>query len=180
MTMSDNASQPDAGTPVPAPDSPSDATESPEVPPVPGAGAESTETSAGAGEHPDDVKWRQRYRQAETQLIVEQARTADLGDRIAAMQRAEAERLVAVSLEDPSDLWRAGAELADLLNDAGELDLELVEAAAQATLEDHPHWRRTVPVKLGPPASVVTSDGRIPSGPTQPTWAELLGGKTGA
>lgn len=167
--MSDNMTP--ATEPAEAPET------GPEIPAEP-----SGEAAEGdhAGEHPDDVKWRQRYRQAETQLIVEQARTADLGDRIAAMQRAEVERLVAVHLEDPTDLWRDGAELADLLGDNGHVDPQLVEAAALSTIEGHPHWRRAVPVKFGPPASVVTSDGRIPSGPTQPTWAELLGGKTGA
>ena len=129
--------------------------------------------------NPDDVKWRARYRQAETLLTIEQARTADLAERISTMQRQEVERLAAVTLEDPTDLWRDGTALADLLGDDGHVDADKVADAAHQTVEAHQHWRRAKSV-VGAPASAVTSDGRIPSSTTTPTWAELLGGnKTG-
>ena len=124
------------------------------------------------GEHPDDVKWRQRYRQAETQLIVERARLSEIA-------RREAERLAAVHLEDPADLWRDGLDVADILGDDGLVDPQLVDSKAHSVIEQHPHWRRAKPV-TGAPASAVTSDGKIPSGPTEPTWADLLSGGAAA
>ena len=123
----------------------------------------------------DDVKWRARYRQAETLLTVEQARTADLAERITTMQRQQVERLAAIALEDPTDLWRDGTSLADLLGHDGHVDADKVADAAQQTVEAHKHWRRAKPV-VGAPASAVTSDGRIPSSTTTPTWAEVLRG----
>lgn len=123
------------------------------------------------GEHSGDVKWRQRFRQAEAQLIVERARLSEVA-------RREAERLAAVHLEDPADLWRDGLDVADILGDDGLVDPGKVEEHATKTIDSHPHWKRSRPV-IGAPAAAVTSDDRIPTSGETPTWADLLGGAAG-
>ena len=75
-------------------------------------------------------------------------------DRLAgvveSMQRAEAERLVTAveagysPLAEGSDLWRGGVELAELLDDGGNLDREKLNAARDRVAAEHPHWRRPV------------------------------------
>lgn len=72
-------------------------------------------------------------------------------DRLAgvveSMQRAEAERLVADApmpgsgLAEGADLWRGGVELAELLDDGGNLDHEKLNAARDRVVAEHPHWR---------------------------------------
>lgn len=61
-----------------------------------------------------------RYR---TQLRDAEAERDTLRGRVETMQRAEVERLAAdAKLTVPSAVWRAGVELADLLDDEGNLD----------------------------------------------------------
>ncbi len=147
---------------------PSEAAEAPDAP--------GSIENADSGQQQGDPKWRARYREIETQLVIEQARSAEATRLIGEMQRAEVERLVAVHLQDPSDLWRDGTSLDDLLGDDGHIDPQRVEEAAQQIKDTHPHWARRTPV-IGAPASAVTGDGKIPSAATQPTWGDLLGGK---
>lgn len=84
------------------------------------------------------AKWRKQFREAETQV-------ATLTERLATLQRREVERLAADELADPADFWRGGAELADLLDDDGNVDTDKVTAAVQSVLKEHRHWRRSVP-----------------------------------
>lgn len=135
--------------------------------------AETPEVTADAPQpegdvHPDDVKWRQRFRETEAQLTVEQARVSELN-------RNEIQRLAAVGLQDPKDLFLDGTTPAELCGEDGLVDPDLVAEKVAEVIAAHPHWKRAKPV-VGAPSSAVTSDGRIPSGTTQPTWADLLGG----
>jgi len=76
-------------------------------------------------------------------------------DRLAgvveSMQRAEAERLVTAieagysPLAEGSDLWRAGVELAELLDEDGQVDRTKLKAAGARVGAAHPHWRAPVP-----------------------------------
>ncbi len=170
--MSENTADPAVDTtPENSPESHAEPSEAVEAPDAPG--------QADSGQESGDPKWRARYRQIETQLVVEQAKSADAARIVTDMQKAEVERLVAVHLQDASDLWRDGITLDQLLGDNGHIDPQLVDEAAQHVKANHPHWARTKPV-VGAPATAVNSDGRIPSGATQPTWLDLLSGnKTG-
>jgi hypothetical protein len=96
-----------------------------------------------------------RYRQ---QLRTVEAERDQLRDRLERHDRAEVERLAEGKLADPADVWRGGVELADLLDDSGELDPDLIGAAISKVIAEHPHWQRG---KISPaaPASAVTSDG---------------------
>ena len=44
---------------------------------------------------------------------------------------------------DGADLWSSGVELADVLDDEGEIDTAKVEAAIATLVEAKPHYRRT-------------------------------------
>ncbi|MCH9732271.1 MAG: hypothetical protein K0U84_21820 [Actinomycetia bacterium] len=121
---------------------------------------------------PQDVKWRARFRQAETELTVERARLGELN-------RREAERLAAVALEDPADLFVGGVELADLLGDDGLIDNQKVDDAVAAVIEAHPHWARRQPVAGVPASKVGVGATPIPAGQQAPSWSALLKGEAG-
>lgn len=138
--------------------------------PVPdGTPAEPTDTPEVADDgkpnpaERDVVKYRKRAQAAEKERD-------ELAERLAAMQRAEAERIAANNLSDGSDLWSAGTELDALLDD-GALSGDLVDQAVQEVLEKHPHWRK--PAKPAPPASLVTGDGKI-SGDGKPSFVDAF------
>ena len=131
--------------------------------------ADATETPPANDVHPDDVKWRQRFRETEAQLTVEQARVSELN-------RNEIQRLAAVGLQDPKDLFLDGTSPSELCGEDGLVDPDLVAEKVAEVIAAHPHWARTKPV-VGAPSMKVNGDGRIPSGATTPTWQDLLGGK---
>jgi hypothetical protein len=76
---------------------------------------------------------RERAEAAETALTA-------ANERVASMQRNEVTRSLTGTLADPTDLFRDGVELADLLGEDGHVDPEKVNAAAAATIAAHPHW----------------------------------------
>lgn len=78
--------------------------------------------------------YRVRAREAEG------ARDA-LAERVARMQRAEVERLLTARLASPADLWLAGVELGELLDDEGEVHVGKVDARSLAVLAERPHWQ---------------------------------------
>ena len=79
-------------------------------------------------------------------------------ERLAVLQRAEAERLAADKLGAGTDLWAAGVDLQTLLDEEGNVSPDLVAQAAAQAIEAHPHWKRRVP---SVPASTVTGNGKI-------------------
>jgi hypothetical protein len=92
-----------------------------------------------------------------------EAERDQLRGQLAALQRAEVERLAADRLADPSDLWRhEGVELEALLADDGTPDPEAVVRAAADVVKAHPSWGRPLP-DLGagprPPAASAPSFG---------------------
>jgi hypothetical protein len=104
------------------------------------------------------------------------AQNEQLVERLNRMQRAEVERIASQHLADGNDFFRDGAQLADLLTEHGDIDVEKVTELANALASSHPHWRRRGPG--APPASTVTSNGKISdSQPPQATWTELLQGR---
>lgn len=122
-----------------------------------------TESSSSAdddgGRTPEDneaARYRHRLRAAEAE------RDAVAG-RLEVMQRGEAERLAASKLADPQDLWRDGAQLADVVDDSGRIDADKLNGLIGTVLEAHKHWARmTHPAAA--PASEVTANGRVTSG----------------
>jgi hypothetical protein len=61
-----------------------------------------------------------RYR---TRLRETEAERDAIAVRLAAHQRREAERIAGASLSKPSDVWLDGADLAELLDDQGDVTL---------------------------------------------------------
>jgi hypothetical protein len=136
---------------------------------------ESTETSESVVDDnaeertPDDneaAKYRRKLRDAESKLAAQD-------ERLQAMQRNEAQRLAAVKLADPQDLWRDGAQLTDVIDDAGQVDPAKLDGLIGTVLEAHKHWARTTSPAAAP-ASEVTASGKITAGETSKTWAQVL------
>ncbi|BBZ63421.1 hypothetical protein [Mycolicibacterium monacense] len=69
------------------------------------------------------AKYRRRLRDTE-------AERDTLAARLEGMQRAEAERLAGKMLAKGAALWAGGTTIADLLNEAGELDPDKVQTRA--------------------------------------------------
>lgn len=155
--MSENENTPSddaAPSAINHPSEPSAAADSPTK------GAISNPTPDDSTEKPDtaarDVaKYRKRAQAAEKERD-------HLGERLTRMQRAEAERLAADHLKDGTDLWRDGAQLADLLDDDGNIDSDKIAAVTQTLVTAHPHWRKLAPA--APPASIVTAADKITPG----------------
>lgn len=79
------------------------------------------------------AKYRRRLREAEAERDA-------LRDTVATMQRADAERIAASSLVTPGDLFAAGTDLADLLDDTGTLDADKVTSRCAELVAERPHW----------------------------------------
>jgi hypothetical protein len=95
-----------------------------------GPGADSDEGRSEA------AKLRGRLRDTEGQL-------AAMAARVAALQRAEVERLAAEHLATPADLWLTDTKVDTLLDDAGNVDSAKVAIAAKGVVASRPHWAAT-------------------------------------
>ncbi|WP_204806301.1 hypothetical protein [Mycobacterium riyadhense] len=120
-------------------------------------------------ENREAAKYRHRAKTAE-------AERDRLAERVTVLQRAEVERLAAAKLADGQDVWRDGAELAGLLDDNGDVDPGKVDQLITSLLDAHQHWRKLAPA--APPASTVTSDGKI-TGDTQPKFVDAFKPRSG-
>ena len=115
------------------------------------------------------ARYRVAARAAKTELVVAQARIAEL-------QRAEINRAVATKLHSSDDFWIApGVDLDQFITD-GEIDFEAVNAKADEIIAARPHWKAKWPV--GAPSAAVTADDGFRQASAQPTWDALLKGKT--
>lgn len=92
---------------------------------------------------PREARYRKRARAAEAENL-------QLRDALESLQRAEIQRLAVVKLADPSDLWRDGAQLADVLDDRGGIDHRKLADVIDGVLAEHPHWRQSQPRYRGP------------------------------
>ena len=98
------------------------------------------------GEAPDELgRVRREAADRRVRLREVEAERDTLRGQVAALQRAEVERLAAERLADPTDLWLGGIELDSLLADDGTPDSELVAQAANAVVKAHPSWSRPMP-----------------------------------
>ena len=127
-----------------------------------------TAPEQAANDDKEAAKYRRRLRDTE-------AERDRLSERLSVLQRAEATRLAAEHLADGSDLFLDGStQLADLLTEGGEVDGARVAELAKGLLASHPHWRKPAPA--APPASTVTSSGKIEGSRETPTWSQVLKG----
>ena len=141
------------------------------------AASETTDTVDNtATEAPDEAqtaqnreaaKYRRRLRETETDRDA-------LAGRLAALQRAEAERIATAHLADGADLFRDGADLGALLDDEGHVDPVKVSALAKDIAEQHPHWVK----KALPPKQIrrggLSSGASTTADQSTPSWAALL------
>ncbi|VEG39410.1 Uncharacterised protein [Mycolicibacterium flavescens] len=121
--------------------------------------------------------WKNRARTAEWLLAEANAQRDQLQARLDTVQQREVESLVTGTLHDPSDLFRFGPPLAELLDSEGNVDPEKVNTALAAVVAEHPHLSTRHGISPAAPASMVTSRG-VPD-PTQtntPTFKDLLSG----
>ncbi|MBJ7401545.1 MAG: hypothetical protein JHC67_14985, partial [Mycolicibacterium sp.] len=92
------------------------------------------------------------------------------------LHQAEAERIAAAHLADGSDIWRDGAEVTALLDDAGNVDQAKVTELAADIATQHPHWTR----KAAPPKQIhrggLNSGASTTTEQSMPSWAALLNG----
>lgn len=116
------------------------------------------------------AKYRTRLRDAEADRDA-------IGERLAEAQRREVSRQVGDRMHDPDDLWMAGTDVADMLDDDGNIDPERVTLALDELKDARPHWFTT---KVGPPPSgrpaAMLRGGNDPTSPakTSPSWSDAL------
>jgi hypothetical protein len=114
------------------------------------------------------AKWRTKFRAAERERD-------DLAARLTTLQRGEAERVAGTHLTDGADLWRDGAELDAVLDEAGNVDPAKVAEVAAAVAAHHPHYAKR-------PPSVNLKRGGLASGatgldsPRRASWSEVIRG----
>ncbi len=114
-------------------------------------------------------------REARYRVERNEARTAleVVNGRLAALQRAEVERLAAGKLSQPHDLFSlSGNDLADYLDEHGAVDVEKVVADVAAVLAERPGLLRNAPAH--DPSQGL---GGTPNVKPKPSWDFLLQGQ---
>lgn len=119
-------------TPTPAP-----------APPATPDGADTPDTPDDGGDDTGSRASREaaRYR---TRLRTAEAERDTVTERLTGYQRREAERLAAERLTNPADLWLE-AELADTVNDDGQVDTARLTEAIDAVLATRPQLAKPGP-----------------------------------
>jgi hypothetical protein len=129
--------------------------------------------AAGRKLSDEAAKWRVQARAEETNRLIAEA-------KLAGVQTREVNRLLATKLQMPDDFWIASdVKLEDLLGDEGEVDADKVAEAADAVLQNRPHWAaRLKPV--GAPSAAVTGDGKynVKGTGDKVDWSDVLRGKS--
>lgn len=123
---------------------------------------DSTEDDTGKTAR-EAAKYRRRLRETEAERDA-------LAERVDALQRAEAERIAATVLERGGGLWAAGATVADMLDDDGNVDPGKVKQHADAAAQQ---------VGLARTRWPDSGQGARGTSGVSTTWAGLIGGKTG-
>jgi hypothetical protein len=92
----------------------------------------------------DAAGYRRRLRDTEAERDSITAERDALLEKLTARQRADVEALAAQRLTDGSDLWQA-VDLADVLDEAGDIDQAKVATATADLLTRKPHYGRPRP-----------------------------------
>ena len=127
--------------------------DAPEVTELVSPTGNATEPDTGAQEadepttgNAEAAKYRRRLREAE-------AERDNLAAIVENTRRQMVERMLADStdghLGDPTDLWRGGVELAELVDEAGAIDPAKVDAAQARVIAEHPSWKQYTFPDLG-------------------------------
>lgn len=141
--------------------------------------ADTLEPTGDTLEQPEPDKAGNEAAKYRRQLRTVEAERDTLTTRLATYQAREAQSLVGdagtgIKLHDPADLWKDGATVADVLDDDGQIDPDLVAELAQKVVAEHPHWRK---VNNFTPASI--AGGTAPIRKAEPEdWSSVLS-KTG-
>ncbi len=126
--------------------------------------------STEADDSGDSAKLRREAARYRRSLRDTEAERDSLRDRLDVLQRAEVERLASADgLAVPGDFWLSGANLAELLDDDGNVDHGRVRESVAKILVDRPHWRRAAPVAF--------DGGARQPAPAGVTMQQLLQGK---
>lgn len=150
---------------TPLPDQPEPAAEEPtpdsgeEEQPDPEAGDASAQDDGERDDTDDNpnqeaARYRRRLRETEGERD-------RLGAALEQYQRLEVERIASSgpdALAEGGDLWQGGADLAELVDEDGQVDPEKVRTAVAGVLSQRPHWRRPSP-DLGQGVRVPASSG---------------------
>lgn len=103
------------------------------------------QTGSGDVGGPDDVgSLRREAASYRSRLRATESERDTLAERVTAYHRTTAEALASGGsgrqLHDGKDLWTAGVELGELLDEAGAVDPARVAAAVGTVLDARPHW----------------------------------------
>lgn len=153
MTESDTAPESDTQEVAAPGDDPT-----PENTPTPPGGEQSTPNSEAA-------RYRRRLRETEAERDA-------LRGRVEHMQRGEVERLAAARLADAADVWRDGAQIADLLDDNGNVDPTKVDTLLGGLVDTHPHWSNQQ--RAVRPSATMKSGASAPTPPRSNTFAQAF------
>lgn len=139
------ATEPITDTEPPEQDAAIDASQAPDAVDAQGQ-PNDAETSEKGASGDETKKLRKEAATHRTRAKAAEQESARLAAVVAEMQRNEVERLAAVTLAEPGDLWLTGLQLDALLRDAdGGLDPAKVTAAVDRIAAERPHWRRAAP-----------------------------------
>lgn len=126
--------------------------------------AETEET--GKGPNAEAARYRRQLRETETERD-------GLRGTLERLQRAEVHRLAADQLAQPDDVFDVGrVELADLLDDDGNVDEDLLATAIHGLVTDRPGLARTARRQKGP--VVFGHSGGSPAGGGGSDWQSLI------
>lgn len=121
--------------------------------------------------------WKAKAREHQTTIDTLTAERDALQARLDTVQQREVESLVTGTLHDPSDLFRFGPPLAELLDETGNVDPEKVDTALAAVVAEHAHLSTRHGISPAAPASMVTGRGvPDPTKTSTPTFKDLLSG----
>lgn len=101
------------------------------------ASTDSQHSDDDAGDDPGSNREAAKYRR---KLRDTEAERDALRTRLEHVQRGEVERIATTHLRDGTDVWRDGAQLADLLDENGNVDTDKVSELGRQLTQAHPHW----------------------------------------
>lgn len=108
---------------------------------TPAEGAATDDVAQASGtpepEQPDEAGANKEAAKYRTRLRETEAERDALAERLTTAQRREVETYAADRLKTPTGLWSVGTDLADLLDESGNVDPKAVQEAASAAVRDH-------------------------------------------
>lgn len=127
-----------------------------------------TETERTDQPGAEAARYRRRLREAETERDT-------IAERLSGFQRREVERLAGTVLSRGDDIWLGKADVAELVDDAGQVDPEKVTIAVATVLDGRPQLRKDGRRPRPDPSQ---GSGRAPGQPVPraESWQNVLRG----